>query len=47
MRTIEEVEPDPETEKKAIPLVLSFSDSAEDALFYLKVLGLDHHLPLD
>lgn len=47
LRTIEDVTPDPETEKKAIPIVLSCANDAEDGLFLLRMLGLAKHLGYD
>lgn len=43
MKTIEDVDPDVESEKKAVRTVMNSVDDPEDAAYLLKVLGIDHH----
>lgn len=44
MATTEEVEPNPEVEKRALKVVLSVSRSPEEAAEVAMALGIDHHI---
>lgn len=45
MATVEEVEPDPDTEKKALRNLINISDDPEEIADVARILGIDHHLP--
>lgn len=44
MKTIEDVDPCPDSEKKALRFILSNSDNPEEALELIKALGIEEHL---